>query len=68
MAENTIIRIEIIEFDLEYHGDCGHDALEFTDGDNEFSPHLATFCGNDSNVPIKTLFSTGTRMMIRWAA
>ena len=37
-AEDFIIKIEIMEFDLEERADCGHDALEFRDGYSEFSP------------------------------
>ena len=66
MAEDNIIKIEIVEFDLEDHGDCGHDALVFRDGDSEFSPILRTFCGNYNNIPIKNIFSTQTKMWIRY--
>ena len=66
-AEDFIIKIEIMEFDLEEHGDCGHDALEFRDGDSEFSPLLMTYCGNvnNSNFPIRILHSTKTKLWIR---
>ena len=66
-AEDFIVKIEIVEFDLEEHGDCGHDALEFRDGHWEFSRPLGTFCGNvnNSNFPIKTLHSTQTKLWIR---
>ena len=63
--ENYIIKIEIMEFDLEYSGDCGNDALEFRDGDSEFSPPLRTFCGNHSNIPIKILFTKQSKIWIR---
>ena len=62
-AEDFIIKIEIVEFDLEEHVDC----VEFRDGYSEFSPLLRTFCGNvnDSHFSIKTVHSTQTKLWIR---
>ena len=66
-AEDFIVKIEIVEFDLEEYGNCGHDALEFKDGYSEFSPILRTYCGNanNSDFPIKTLYSSQTTLWIR---
>ena len=63
--ENYIIKIEIMEFDLEYSGDCGNDAVEFRDGDSEFSTLLQKYCGDQSNIPIKIIFTTQRKIWIR---
>ena len=61
VAENNVIKILFFEFDLEHNTDCRNDFLEMNDGESEFSPLFARFCGSESNVQ-QTLYSKQTKI------
>ena len=66
VSENTIIRLTIIDFDIEWGAeDCPNDFLEIRDGDSDMSPLLGKFCGNESKIESKIMFSTQNKMWIR---
>ena len=64
VSDNTIIKLTIIDFDVEWEVDCQNDFLEIRDGNSDISPLLGKLCGNESNIETK-IFSTGSKMWIR---
>ena len=83
VAQNQVIKINFLEFNLEHKNGCNHDFLQIADGGSEFSNEIGRFCGNLSNIqhillsnqqrigngedPTYKLYSTQNKMWVRCA-
>ena len=64
VSENTIIKLTIIDFDVEWEANCQNDFLEIRDGDSDIAPLVDQLCGNKTNIATK-FYSTQNKMWIR---
>jgi len=47
-ADLSWLRVEFIEFNVEFHSNCNYDYLEIYDGSDMSAPLLGKWCGTDS--------------------
>ncbi len=52
-----VVKLEFLEFNIEFEPNCNYDYLEIFDGPDMNSPHLGTWCGTESP---GTVIASGT--------
>ena len=65
VAENKIVTVKFVRFQLEYDAGCDYDSVTLYDGISSSSPELAKLCGDE--LP-KDISSSSNTLHIKYAS